>query len=296
MTTLTPQQSAAISRLFSSSVVQELARRGKSPLFTRLARQSNLLHSLSACQKVHDLFDAAFALLQREGYRDEYTYKAALVKRILLGTHSLQTASMLCEFRVGQCKADLVILNGTATVYEVKSERDSLSRLQRQVAAYSKVFAKVYVIASESHVSSIEESVPDYVGIHRLSRRYQVSTVREAIDRPESTSAAAIFDAIRTQEARMILTMNGFSVSDVPNTALHVALRELFVTLSPTAAHEGMVRVLKKTRNLLPLSTLVDQLPDSLHTAALAVPLRKLDHARLIDAVNTPLKIAETWA
>lgn len=291
-----PQQSAAISRLFSSSVVRELARRGKSPLFTRLARQSQLLHSLSTRNTVHDLFELAFALLQREGYRDEYIYKAALVKRVLLGTHSLQTASMLCEFRAGHCKADLVILNGTAAVYEIKSERDSLSRLQKQVAAYSKVFAKVNVIASENHISSIEASVPDYVGIHILNRRYRVSTVREAMDRPEDTSTEAIFDAIRTQEAIMILTMNGFSVPDVPNTALHMAVRELFLTLSPNVAHEGLVRVLKKTRTLLPLSTLLNQLPDSLHTAALSVPLRRLDHGRLVDAVNTPLEIAETWA
>jgi hypothetical protein len=57
-----------------------------------------------------------------------------------------------------------------------------------------------------------------------------------------------------------------------------------------------MVQVLKKTRNLLRLSHLVAQLPDSLHTAALSVPLRKLDHARLVAAMNTPLKDAAAWA
>ena len=35
-------------------------------------------------------------------------------------------------------------------MYEVKSERDSLTRLERQIAAYATVFAKVYVIAAEA--------------------------------------------------------------------------------------------------------------------------------------------------
>src|SRR5581483_181282 len=108
------------SRLFSATVLRELARKGRSPLFARLASQSHLLHTLSASERVYNAFETAFSFLRREGYRDEYIYKAALTQRILLGKHSLQTASMLNEFRVGECKADIAILNGTATVYEVK--------------------------------------------------------------------------------------------------------------------------------------------------------------------------------
>jgi hypothetical protein len=296
MTALKPQQTAAISRLFSSSVVRELARRGRSPVFTRLARQSLLLDLIPGTKRVFDLFEVAFSLLQQEGYRDEYVYKAALVRRILFGRHSLQTASILNEFRVGECKADLAILNGTATVYEVKSERDSLVRLRKQVAAYATVFAKVNVIASEDHISAVEAAVPEDVGILVLNRRYQVSPLREAREQPEKTSSEAIFNSIRTQEARLILALNGITVPAVPNTALYSVLRKSFVQLDPVRAHEGMVRVLKKTRNLLPLSTLVSRLPDSLQTAALSVPMRKLDHTRLVNAVNTSLIEAAAWA
>jgi hypothetical protein len=273
-----------------------MARKGKSPLFARLANQSRLATSLSASQCVYSLFDTAFSLLKREGYRHEYIYKAALTHKILLGRHSLQTASMLNEFRVGECKADIAILNGTATVYEIKSERDSLTRLERQVAAYAKVFARVYVIAGENHVAAVMNSVPKDVGILRLNSRHRISTVREAADRPELTSPVAIFDSIRTVEARLILQSRGVPVPVVPNTELNSVLRELFIKLEPRKAHASMVQVLKKTRNLLPLSDLVAQLPLSLQTAALSIPLRKLDHTRLVAAVNTRLKDAMAWA
>jgi hypothetical protein len=296
MTDLGSDQLAAISRLFSSSVIREMARKGKSPLFARLANQSLLADSLSASHCVYSLFDTAFSLLKREGYRHEYIYKAAVTHKILLGRHSLQTASMLNEFRVGECKADIAILNGTSTVYEIKSERDSLTRLERQVAAYAKVFARVYVIAGENHVAAVVASVPKDVGILRLNSRHRISTVREAGDRPERTSPVAIFDSIRTVEARLILQSRGVPVPVVPNTELNSVLRELFIKLEPREAHASMVQVLKKTRNLLPLSDLVAQLPLSLQTAALSIPLRKLDHTRLVAAVNTRLKDAMAWA
>lgn len=293
---LATEQLAATSRFFSSSVIREMARKGKSPLFARLASQSGLHDSLAAGERVRDLFDFAFSVLKREGYRHEYIYKAALTHNILLGKHSLNTASMLNEFRVGECKADLAILNGTAKVYEVKSERDSLYRLERQVAAYAQVFAQVYVIAAENHVKSVIASVPAEVGVLRLNGRHQIQTLQEATDRPERTSPAAIFESIRTDEARRILLSQGVSIPPVPNTELNCVLRQLFIKLDPYTAHEGMVRVLKKTRNLLPLADLVTQLPHSLQTAALSVPLRKLDHTRLVAAANSRLHDAMCWA
>jgi hypothetical protein len=289
-------QLAAISRFFSSTVVREMARTGRSPLFARLARQSSLLDSLASSEPASSLFEKAFSLLKREGYRHEYIYKTALMHKILLGKHSLQTASMLTEFRVCECKADLVILNGTATVYEVKSERDSLSRLERQIGAYSKVFGQVYVIAAEDHTQTVLNSLPKAVGILKLTSRYRISTLREAVDLTDSVSPAAIFESVRTEEARRILLLHGVSIPDVPNTLLNAELRRLFVQLKPRDAHQGMVRVLKKTRDLLPLSDLVAQLPKSLQTAALSIPLRKIDHARLVAAVNTKLQDMMAWA
>jgi hypothetical protein len=285
----------AASKLFSSAVLQELARRGRSSLFAGLLRQSDLLRCAPHLTLVGDAFESAFALLRQEGNRDEYVYKAALVRRILLGRHSLRTASVLTEFRVSECKADVVILNGTSTVYEIKSERDSLSRLDRQVEAYRNVFARVYVVAAEDHLDSVWDTVSPQVGIIQLSKRFQLTTIREAPDSTDYTSPALIFDSIRTDEARMILRLLGVPVPKVPNTLLCAALRESFIKLTPREAHNGMVEVLRHTRAQSGLSELLARLPTSLHTAALCVPLRKSDHARLVEAVNTQLEAALAW-
>lgn len=287
---------SALTRLFSSAVFQEMAKKGRSPLFKRLLDQTRVAARCSAGATVGTAFDSAFSILKVAGLRDEYVYRAAITKNILIGKHSLRSASMLNEFRAGSCKADLVILNGTASVYEIKSERDSLARLVNQVENYKRVFATVNVIVSERHVESVRKVVPDDVGIMHLSTRHHISVEREAVDRPERICPVTVFESLRSAEAAMILTALGVPVPAVPNTRRHSAMRERFAKLDPAALHREMVSTLKRTRNLAPLSELVHQLPTSLHAAALSVPVRRSDHGRLVDAVATPLNTAMAWA
>jgi hypothetical protein len=293
--TLTTNQLSALSRLFSSSVFRELAMKGRSPLFTRLLRETGL-----AGQRINgtvgSTFDDAFAMLRRSGRRDEYVYRAALTHNILLGRHSLKTASLLTEFRAGSCKADLAILNGTASVYEIKSERDSLARLSNQLANYRRVFAKVYVIAAAPYVCEIIASTDPDVGVMSLARWDRIHTVREAVARPELVCPSTIFDSIRLPEARAILKELGVQVPDVPNTLLYGAMRERFALLDPTETHLLMVQTLKRTRNLASLETLVDRLPESLQPAALSYQVRPADHDRLVGAVRTPIEQAMAWS
>lgn len=295
MVYLSRNQLAAYSRLFSSAVVRELAVKKKSPRFFRLAQEAGVLDRLPQSARVLDVFDAAFAVLKQDGLRDEYVYKSALTHRVLLGTHSLKTAAMLTEFRAGECKADIAILNGTATVYEIKSERDSLARLERQIRNYQRVFARVFVIVGESHLEGVLKATQPDIGIMSLSRRYQISTVREAVDRPDRICPLTVFESLRVAEAKDIALRLGRDVPDLPNTEIRSALRAIFEAFCPEEVHAEMLQTLKKSRSLLPLSSLVDRLPQSLQPAALTVPLRKVDHDRLVSAIEIPLELARGW-
>lgn len=286
----------ACSRLFSASVFREMAKHGHSPLFARLVRECGLLDKRPSSELVRDTFEAAFDVLKQGGVRSEYIYKAALTQRILLGRHSLSTASMLTEFRAGACKADVAILNGTSTVYEIKSERDSLSRLQNQVECYRHVFANVVVIAGENHVGTVLGATPPDVGVMSLSPRHQITTIREAENRPDRISVNCLFESIRTFEAKEILRCLGVPVPSGPNTEMRNTMRESFALLRPEEAHEGFVRTLRWTRSMKPLAPLLSRLPQSLHAAALSVPVRKGDHERLLGAVDTRLERALEWA
>jgi len=288
-------QLSALTRLFSAAVFREMAKKGQSGLFRRLLGQIDLIEHLDQSATVGDIFDAAFDILKIVGHRDEYIYRAAITQKVLMGKHSLRTASMLNEFRIGSCKADLVILNGTETVYEIKSERDSLVRLVNQVENYKRVFAAVNVIASEGHIQSVLEIIPKDVGVLCLSKRYRITPVREAENCPSRICPVAVFESLRMAESIAVLQAMAIEVPEVPNTQKHAAMRDLFAKIDPFLLHVEMVRTLKQTRNLAPLSDLVDRLPKSLQAAALSMPVHRSEHSRLIDATATPLRVAMTW-
>lgn len=289
-------QLAATARMFSSVVVQELARKGYSRTFSRLAAESSLRGIINDSEPLSSFFDAAFAVLTRKNFRYEYAYRAAVTHKILLGTHSLNTASMLSEFRVGSCKADLVILNGTSTVYEIKSERDNLDRLPNQIASYFKVFSRVNVITSETHVDAVLDTVAEDVGILLLSNRLRISTVRDAQERLGDLCPVTLLDSMHRSEAFEILKAFDIAIPNVPNTRLYSELVTIFSGLPARKLHECMIRVLKENRSLLPLSELARALPKSLKPLAFSTSLRERDHGRLITALSTPVAEALTWA
>ena len=287
---------AALARLFSTGVIQELARQGKSPMLGRLVAEGSISDLVAPSDPVRNLFDAAFELLQFKQHRHEYIYKSAITHKVLLGRHSLRTAVMLSEFRVGDRKADVVILNGSSAAYEIKSERDRLDRLQDQITAYMEVFSVVNVVAGENHLSAVKDAVPEDAGILLLNNRFQISTIREAVDDRRRVLPFVIFESLRLHEAREILEFCGVEVPKVPNTQERSVLHERFLRLKPQEAHDGMVHVLRKARSLTPLVDLVREMPLSLHAACVSTKIRKQDHLKLVSALDTPVTEVLSWA
>lgn len=288
-------QLAPLSRMFSATVLRELGRHGQSPLFASLMAQSGIHSLLGAHATIGDVFDRAFAALRTLGNRDEYVYRTAITQKILLGQHSLRTATMLGEARVGMNKADVVVFNGTSTAYEIKSERDSLARLSAQVASYSTVFAGVNVVTSPNHVEHVLRLVPEHVGVKVLSHRFTLQTERPAHVDPTRTDPVGILDFVRVDEASKILSALNIDMPRVPNTQLRSRLRDIFRHLETTHVHDQMVAVLKETRSQRAASDLIDSVPASLRTAMLTLKMDVASKKRVRDATLLPIGVAFAW-
>lgn len=287
---------SAASRLFSPGLIRELAQKGFSCQFSRLARESSLLDQQQWEAPLWSFFENVFSLLQRRELRHEYIYKSVVARKILLGKHSLHTAAMLTEFRVGSCKADVAILNGTSTVYEIKSERDSLVRIHDQVSWYGRFFAHVNVITGENHIKNVLAIVHEDVGVLLLTDRFQIATIRKSKYSPERISQEVIFDSIRRDEAKKILKKNGVEIPAVPNTLMYSSLRKLFLELTQHQAHEGMVEVLGTTRSQSAISDIIKAIPHSLQAVVLSLSLTKKEYSRLLNVMNIPIIEALKWS
>lgn len=77
-------------------------------------------------------------------------------------------------------RADLVMANGKLSVFEIKSERDSLDRLEGQISSYEKFFEEVTVVCAYKHQSSVKTSVPKKVGIWLIDSDGHLSVLRRA--------------------------------------------------------------------------------------------------------------------
>lgn len=65
----------------------------------------------------------------------------------------------------GAVRVDVAVINGELAGYEIKSARDTLSRLPNQAALYNDVFDRVHLVAAEKHIPHAEKEIPIWWGI-----------------------------------------------------------------------------------------------------------------------------------
>lgn len=285
-----------MSRMFSPRVLRDLGETGRSGLLARLLLDAAIPQKLSPRGTLADAFDLAFASLRQMGNRDDYVYRVALTQKIALGRHNLRTATVLSELRAGRSKADLVIMNGTATAYEIKSERDSVRRLAGQLADYRSVFASVNVVTSPMQADAVFRIAPADVGVIVLSSRFRLQVLRPPLDRPERIDPVAVLATLRFNEAIEILERAGIDFPLVPNTQRWSLLREIYAGLDPVTVHAETVRVLKATRSRADMASVLQQLPMPLRAAALGADLPTSARHKLSAAALEPLATVLTWS
>jgi hypothetical protein len=284
-----PSLGPVLARFFSSSVLRELAHNGHSTIAGRLSRQHHLFEQFGSSTPVGEFYDAIFKRLIRE-YRHEYIYKNAIAEKILLGKHNLNTAFMLTEFRVEDCKADAVVLNGTSHVYEIKSEMDSFERLDRQLAAYRKMFDFITVITTERLYKSVEDRVPTEVGIMVLADggyQFRKKPYREAVSNKGNVDPLIIFNSLQRREyLKIIKETFGIILAHLPNTQIYSEAKAYFEKLPPEVAHDAMVEALKHRRDTHRVADFVLDVPDSLKAASLSIRLTHEERTRFVNLLH----------
>lgn len=272
-----------IAQCFSAPVLSALARTGRSRPLSGVLRDGLVVQSGTLA----DAFDGLFAQICR-GYRAEYVYKNILATRLLLGRHSLRTATLLNEFRAGESKADVVIINGTSSVYEIKTEFDSTERLAAQIASYRRLFDRIHVVTHAGLVDTIRDQVPDDIGILALNRRLSITTLREPIPNRANVDPEAIFSSLRQTEYCAVIETEFGSVPDVPNARLYTEWRALFGRLSPEQAHDSMVRALRARGSDRKYIDFVHALPRSLKLIALTARFSHRERDQLLLRLQSP--------
>ena len=271
-------------RIFSSGHLKKLAE-GDISFLSLVASELRLVQTPKST--ICDLYDQVYQKLN-ESYRHEYYYKNTLVNKQLLGRHSLNTTVMLSEFRVGSNIADCVILNGRTICYEIKTEYDSLNRLEEQLNSYCSLFDKVYVVCNEKHFEKVSILTPENVGILLLTERNTLSEQKKATDLINlEVNKELLMNSLRAEEYKKLAELISGSVPKVSNIKMHSACYEIIYKASSFELRQHFRETLKYYRKNN--ASFIKSLPKSLKNVEVSYKLSNRAQSQLINILNNNL-------
>lgn len=194
---------------------------------------------------IGDLLSYAYSEM-RKHYRNEYVYKNTIINNIIKN-HSLNKSIIFNEFRVGKSIADLVFLNGTDRVYEIKTEFDSDFRLDNQILDYQKAFSKVFVVIPEVFLDKYFHELAPTIGIMVMTKRGTVRIIREAVENKSHLDKEVMMKCLRKQEYTDIIG-HFFRIPETPPVRYFKECLSLFEQIPMNDLHPLFIKTLKKRK------------------------------------------------
>lgn len=113
--------------------------------------------------------DEIFNEARHDKYMKDADVRAAVVARLATQFAHDPTTRIVHEMGVwsGSVRVDIAVINGELTGVELKSDRDTLSRLPFQAQLYSQVFDRVSLVVGSRHFIKAIPLVPDWWEILR---------------------------------------------------------------------------------------------------------------------------------
>ena len=184
----------------------------------------------------------------KNSYRNEYFYKNTLLNKLLLGVHSVNTTTALTEMAIAKSKADFVLINGKAIVYEIKTELDNLERLSSQIDDYYKAFDHVAVVTYEKNLSQLQkvlESIDKPVGIYILRRNGKLGTIQKPQRYTGDLDREVIFKLLRKSEYEEIIVRRYGHLPEVTQFRYYSACKKMFLQIPVEESYLLVLKILK---------------------------------------------------
>lgn len=222
----------------------------------------------------------------KSNYQNEYYYKNTLLNKLLLGVHSPHTTTALTEVPVGNSKADFILINGKAIVYEIKTALDNFDRLDGQIEDYYKAFSRVVVVTSEKNYNEVCQKLHNSpAGICLLTKKGTLSIRKEPVEYCDALSKPIMFKVLRKNEYEQILIKLFGALPEVSQFEYYRTCQALFESLPTDVAYKMFIQTLK-------LRTKIDiveysKIPYELKFLIYFSNYKKSDYAKLCRFLST---------
>lgn len=122
-------------------------------------------------------------------------------------------AKLLEEFKMPRPSAriDVALVNGEMTGFEIKSDRDRLTRLSLQIPAFSKFFDRVSLVTTKKHLAEARVKIPRWWGII-VFREDGSFDITRSPKRNTKIDAASFLFALSKAELSSVARATGVSI------------------------------------------------------------------------------------
>jgi hypothetical protein len=165
--------------------------------------------------------------------------RAALRESLRRSHSSEPTCAIVDELALcdSVSRVDVAVINGAMHAYEIKSDRDSLSRLPFQQETYAKCFDTVTAVIGSKHMKHIASAIPQWWGILEATST-TLGSIAFVVHREPGINSkvnpAELIKLLWKQELINILAVNDESKSKL-NRQSRQNLRDAVVaSLTPT--------------------------------------------------------------
>lgn len=236
------ENNVILNKVFTQYVLKDLIEKCKNEIY-----DTTINKFLDISEEKNQILIKKLYEYMGKNYRNEYFYQNTLLNKLLLGKHSLNTTTALTQIPIAKSKADFILINGKAVVYEIKTELDTFERLKTQLKDYYKAFDHVCVVTCENNYKKLEkllENTP--VGIYILTNRNTLKFKKEPIKNIEQLEHKSIFKILHKKEYENIL-LEYFQY--LPNTTPVFYYRECYNLFSKIPLEEAYNIFLKQLKN-----------------------------------------------
>lgn len=155
-------------------------------------------------KSIKELLDKTYSLLT-ESYRHEYIYKSSILTDYIFLKYKLENSIMLNEFKIGKSIADIVLVNGTNKVFEIKTELDTAERLKTQIDDYYKAFSEVSIVTHISLKEKYSKLLNNHIGIICYKDDNTLITYRKSTKMTNNLNIETMFKSLRKGEYLNVL-------------------------------------------------------------------------------------------
>lgn len=150
-------------------------------------------------------------------YRVEIFYKNQLFHQKLKDEYAFKNTVCFTEFSIKKSIADFILINGELKVFEIKTEWDDLTKLEKQISDYHAFADKIFVVAHGSHFEELHERYDaSNIGLIELSENGELKTIKEA-GKLNNFDRIAQFKTLRKPEYTKLIKDYYGEVPKVPN-------------------------------------------------------------------------------